>query len=513
MKHYFIIFFMCIPSICFGYGNNQPLSVLNIKPAGTGTPALSATARIFRAYPGIEYNIRAAVVGGQYPYTYQLSNAPTGMAVNNKGVISWPNPQISASNISLRVTDQDGDYVDATWGITVTTSGFLFVDDDAGATQDGTIDHPYGSIQDILNLSGHESDIVYYRAGTYTVPVFHPHTGGSTVGCNLGYDGGRARQWINYPSESVTIDMDDHVLEGGVEIATPLYFDGLHFTNANNHAFRVRSGFDYVTFLRCELSNLTNDNPSYNANQGFYFSTENDVGHYLIFQDCEIHDYTDAAGIGSLYKQHDFLIEDTAFYNQFQTINSICVAVAAKTGIQNFTLRHNEFNINKGNAIGHPINSCFSGIGGEPSTYSRNIEICYNLFNGSGTGFVHAFNTHGAMMDTWYYRNTLIGDMYFKYLDLARSGGYPEDNGPFYIENNVIINALAGWSYDDDCGPDPVSNIGVDVDNLKGISSDNIIDVNGDLTTAYISYLGIVGWQIEDVTPATSKAIIKGTIR
>ena len=117
MKYYKHIFFIFVFSLfaltLWGYGNNQTLSILNIKPAGTGTPALSANARIFRAYPGIEYNIRAGVVGGQYPYTFSLSNAPAGMTVSNKGVVSWANPASSASNITLRATDQDGDYVDA----------------------------------------------------------------------------------------------------------------------------------------------------------------------------------------------------------------------------------------------------------------------------------------------------------------------------------------------------------------------------------------------------------------
>lgn len=62
---------------------NFPLEITNIKPAGTGDPPIPATNRIFRAYPGIEYNIRAAVIGGVYPYYHELSGAPGRMTIDS----------------------------------------------------------------------------------------------------------------------------------------------------------------------------------------------------------------------------------------------------------------------------------------------------------------------------------------------------------------------------------------------------------------------------------------------
>src|SRR5688572_17024316 len=62
---------------------NYPLELVSPRAAGSspssGQPAISANNRIFWAYPGIEYNIRATVIGGKYPYRFALSNAPTGM--------------------------------------------------------------------------------------------------------------------------------------------------------------------------------------------------------------------------------------------------------------------------------------------------------------------------------------------------------------------------------------------------------------------------------------------------
>ena len=407
---------LIMASLCYGYGNNQTLSILNIKPAGTGTPALSANARIFRAYPGIEYNIRAGVVGGQYPYTFSLSNAPAGMPVSNKGVVSWANPASSASNITLRATDQDGDYVDATWSITVGTSGFIFVDSSHTGTEAGSISQPYNSIQDILDLSSHESDIVYFRDGTYTVPLFHPYSSSAAEqGCNLGYDGGRPRQWISYPDETVTINMDGYCFESGYDNSTEYYFDGLTFTNSINHTLRIDSGRSYVTIRRCDFNGMSQDQESYNANQGFFYTPRNEVSHNLVIQDCKFHDYTDTAGIGSLYYQHDLLIEDNVFYDQHRLEAMICVAIAPKSYIQNCTIRHNQITVNTGAALGHKVNSSFHGPSDDMS--SENIEICYNLFNTSGSAISGEFNTHSMTGTMWFYRNTTIGDFEYKYLD------------------------------------------------------------------------------------------------
>ncbi|MGI6388543.1 MAG: Ig domain-containing protein [Desulfomonilia bacterium] len=133
----------------------NPLEIINIKPAGTGNPAISPNHRIYRAYPGIEYNIRAAVIGGMYPYKFSLSNAPYGMTINeNTGVISWPNPQTSAQSIRLTVTDAENHVATSTWSINVTQNGFIFIDASRTGTETGTISQPYNSIQDILGLSG-----------------------------------------------------------------------------------------------------------------------------------------------------------------------------------------------------------------------------------------------------------------------------------------------------------------------------------------------------------------------
>src|SRR5688572_3861262 len=84
------------------FAANYPLELVSPRAVNTspaaGYPAINSENRIFRAYPGMVYNIRAAVIGGAWPYTFTLSNAPAGMTIDSRtGTINWPNPQANAS--------------------------------------------------------------------------------------------------------------------------------------------------------------------------------------------------------------------------------------------------------------------------------------------------------------------------------------------------------------------------------------------------------------------------------
>jgi len=467
------------------YAAYNPLEIINIKPAGTGSPAISPNHRIFRAYPGIEYNIRAAVIGGMYPYRFALSNAPAGMTIDeDSGVIRWANPQASASSIRLTVTDSENSSVSTTWSITVTTSGFIFVDDTYTGTSTGTISQPYKSIQDILNLSSRESDIVYFRSGTYTLPIYQPEYY-LNIGCNLAFGGGKPHIWLGYPGENITINMNQHYFEAGF-LPTPYYFDGLRFFNAYEYGFRASSSNNYSTFLRCEFDTLSTGRAGGNSNQGYHFTVAQSIGNYLVFQDCSLHDYSGTAGIGSLYLQNKTLIEDCRLYNQIYSNTEICTAIAAKSDIMNSTFRHNYVVIASGTALGAGVNGMFvNGFG----NVSRNNEVCFNYFRQTSGSEANRLNNDGDQGALYFYRNTVVGTIMMKFINAT---GYT--NGPFIFDHNVIINSASGLSYHYTCGTNPQQYVTF-TNNLTGTSSSNIVDTNGNLTSNYSSYVGTHGWQ------------------
>lgn len=493
---YKILFLMLFSTFCFAndsfaYGNVNELEIIAPKEAGTGSPALNESARYFRAYPGIEYNIRAAVIGGLYPYVFSLGSAPEGMTINsNTGEITWSNPQESAGPITLKVSDSEGASVTTRWSITVTTSGFIFVDESYSGTETGSIYHPYNSIQDLLDLSGHESDIVYFRAGTYKLPTYHSNIS-TGMGCRLDYGGGKPHMWLAYPGETVTIDMDDHLIEDTSASLDPsYYFDGLTFTNMTDYGFRICSGNNYVVFRKCDFNNLVVTR-STNENMGFVFFARLGDSYYNVFQDSVFHDYHGGAGIGSIYNNRKLLIEDCQIYNQYKDDKFYADAVAVKASSVFVTIRHNKIVVSEGTILGSAMNGCFSRC--------SNIEICFNYFWNQGIGTAHTFNNHSSLGATYYYRNTCRGNMMFKYLNscLGECGILERTllNGPFYIDNNIIINDMADVTYHYTCGENPEQCL-VLSDNIFNVPLAGIVDENGSLLNR--TYVGTYGWEIAE---------------
>lgn len=468
---------------------NYPLEIMNIKPLNTGSPPITASNRVFRAYPGIEYNVRAAVIGGLYPYHFSIANAPNGMTIDpTKGVISWANPQANSGVISLTVTDAENNASTSSWSIVVSANGFLFVDGSYSGVELGTIDQPYNSIDDILALDGHAADIVYFRGGTYTLPIFNNSYSGDTKGCNLTYGGGRPHQWIAFPGETVAIDMQDHYLETYSQ-PDPYYFDNIHFFNMDNHGFRGDSANSYYTIRRCEFSDLTCSRTT-NSNQGFIFVTHgNGTGSFLVLQDNKWHDYTNTVGIGSIYFSHKILIENNSLYNQFLAGGVMSTSIAIKESVSRSTVRGNTIIVSQGHSIlGAEVNGMYYN--------SSDNEVCFNYFryeNGAVSRLNPASNT-GRM---FFYRNTVVGNVVMKQLDGSAC------DGPFTFADNVFMNSYCSSNgvdlshYSNVNSPQNCVSI---TNNICGNSQSGIVDGEGNLTSSYLQYVGRNGWQVYSIS-------------
>lgn len=247
---------------------NLPIEIINIKPAESGSPAIPSTHRIFYAYPGIEYKVRAAVIGGDYPYSYELSNAPAGMTVDTAGYIRWPNPQANADNIGLRITDSAGGYIDTTWSISVQTSGFGFVDVNAVSNGDGSLETPYDSIANMV-ATADSNDIIYFREGEYSLPARGDYTIGSAQAFQFDTPVNTASRWLSYPGETAAINLNNNRFFAGVS-SNAFYFDGLTFKNGREYYFRTSSVQNYVTFLDNTFEALSIERENYNSNQGMF---------------------------------------------------------------------------------------------------------------------------------------------------------------------------------------------------------------------------------------------------
>jgi hypothetical protein len=469
---------------------NYSLELVSPRAAGTtpssGSDAISAQNRIFRAYPGLAYNIRAVVVGGAYPYTFSLSGAPSGMSINaSTGEINWPNPPAGTVTPTITVRDAEGTERSSPWTITVGTTGFKFVDAANGQrhpTGNGGVSSPWRTLSDVVN-GGSTNDIVYFRSGTYNA-LDLPRTSTGSAWERVELDDA-PNKWIAYPGETPVIDFGYRVGgEPGVIIrpsSENVYIDGFEARNVRVIGFQLHTGsFGVIRRTRFfDLNttrvNLDGSNASFIMTMSAYSDSDTgggmgSWGQYLTIQDCR---FTNAPADLALktYSQWKMLIED----NEFSAMN---IATELKADMPQFTYRHNRH-----------TGITNIAIGGNMHSVTTHGEINFNLVNSPSGNFALDVNQDGQAKRIDVYRNTFLGRVRVRNVDLT--------DGPFRLLNNVIVN--------NDSGTRVLLEGVLDLlrvtllDNLTGSASQNVVDATGALTANYQQYVGTRGWQVGNV--------------
>jgi hypothetical protein len=510
---------------------NYPLQLMHPRAAGTssetGGAAISEHHRIFWAYPDIEYNIRAAVIGGAFPYKYALSNAPAGMTIDAAtGTIVWQKPPAGATATpTLTVTDQEGATVSASWTIRVDPSRFLFVDAvngrdfDAPSPGKGTIDSPYRRIRDIYSgdtagtktIATHARKIVYFKQGTYFIDGFIEDVGaydGYSLGRMPMSDAVKPVAWLAYPGQTPTLDgrcqaaakpLGPRPCNRGVHIAfygtaNNVYWDGLRIVNIAIHGVRTEGAGNYQVFRR---GTWTIQGPTVrSANAGmitFYASggAGSPMGAYTAIQD-NVFSEIDGGMCVELYSVQRILIEDNVCHTVYSS-NGFADdgGVFIKGGeMQRVTVRGNTFHDVARRAIAGNM------------LVLRSAEILFNrVYNvrniknytadGNYNPVALEVNQNGAAGVIHIYRNTLVGRVFVYNTDAA--------DGPFYFQQNVIVNDDPGTHIAFE-NVTEASRVVV-TDNLVGKPGDRIVDANGNLTGSSAAQVGRRGYQRSDVKP------------
>jgi len=467
--------------------NHFPLEILNIKPVGSPPSGLDADNRIYSAYPGLTYNIRAAVIGGNYPYTFTLSNAPSGMSVNaNTGEITWTNPQANATP-TLTIRDASGAQISSSWPITVSTTRFKFIDAVNGRNASnngcssscgtGAAGSPWRTIKD-MTLNAPANTITYFRAGTYShLDIARSGVGGPWEAIELGED--RSVIWLNYPGETPRID---YGWTGGAEWGPMIYMEGTTvyvegFETVNSHimAFQVGGTSTGGTFRKNILHHHGPGTSGTNAS--FIMTTQQypNVAYGMVIQDNVFYDSPVDVNI-KLYSQLKTLIENNTFHD---TVS----AMELKSDVRQFTVRGNTFynirtNVWDAVAIG-------GNMHGLNDTHTTGGEICYNNVR-STDNLALSVNQDGEAAPIYIYRNTFVGNVAVTNTDSA--------DGPFYFRNNVMINSTGGngIQFIQVSAPNQV----IVSNNLTGSPSQGIVDSLGNLTSGYSQYVGSMGYQV-----------------
>ncbi len=473
---------------------NHPLRITNIDNVG-------ALNRIYFAYTGLEYQIRVAVEGGLYPYSFELTSAPAGMSIDKQtGEILWSNPTEDGSpyTCTVKVTDSEGNSVTASWAISVSTDPekFHFVDSINGKSRSeggtGTINNPWKNIRDFYlgqDDSSYAGDIIYFRTGTYT--LWHePGTNDNERGVGsdrIPFNSNHPVAYLAYPGENPIINLESTGNSGKhfwLLNADNYYFYGLKFQNVWNYALEIANS-KYVTVYKCRFDNM-GCSATY-ANQAYvaYFGVESQ-SYYNVIQDNVMIGGTGSWVTGvKAYGLYHSVIED----NRIQGMTDFGISIKSHSDYN--TIRHNV------------VKNCVKGIGAAGYGHTNNNEYCFNLILDSGEIPLY-FNDSGTIASTYIYRNTVNAfPPRFRIIE--------SDDRIFHIYNNVFVNESVESSF---YGSDFIKNKcrflylpqgseesiyhnNFDFqNNLLGTASDNIIDSNGDFATAYSEYISVCGWQI-----------------
>ncbi len=467
------------------------LELVSPREAGTA-PASDASGhampsghRSFKAYPGIEYNVRAVVIGGSFPYRFSLANAPAGMTVDERtGEISWPDPSANATP-TLTVRDAEGTEISEPWTIQVGTSGFRFVDAVTGNDGNaGTLASPWRTLAG-LRENGAAGEIVYFRAGTYTTD--NMPLSGSDTWVRVEMNGVvHPVQWIAYPGETPVID-NGYVGAGETgqflrlsgSDTHPVYLDGFEILGAWDKGLQFGSGTDYATFRRLSIHDVAEAIDGANSAGIMALSSYGDPSWYAAYQDCDFFD--NAPGGIKLYSHKKVLWEDLSFRDSGGGPD-------LKSHVPRFEVRGSSFTNMSGPYCGLFGNMNFGG-GSEGEAASG--EVRYNFMSCGDAPDVYAMdvNQDGMAAQVDLYRNTFVGTVRVRNTDSA--------DGMFHFDANVIVNSNEGTdhvSLEAVSDPSRVSY----VDNLSGAPSEGIVDASGALTPAFAEWLGLRGHVIPD---------------
>lgn len=463
---------------------------------------LPADHRMTRAYPGVPWEIRVAAVGGDAPYTYTLSGAPAAMTIVagpcttsgltcTAGTITWPSPDATDASITVTVTDRDGDPVSETFGVTVSTAGFRWIDATSGNNSNNGIlvaDGGTGPVQTIAGMSAVDtgSSIWYFRSGTYTFAGITASGAGDASRVDFEHDaagGGNSTMWLCYPGDVCTFD----VRYPDVDPAPYARFTSDY---AYVHGFTIRrdkiKAFEW-TPISANGSGIWYENTfqeggpgAVGSNAAFIMTSSNS---YAFLAQLVVQNNT----LGSadhnalkLYALNRTLIESS----EFASGNA---GMDVKSVIAQYTIRANIFTSCDDFCIAGNMDEQAAQVGVQTQG-----EVCYNYFNGCGTAGC-IYYAEGFPRDP----GEGFGPL-FAYRNTFNNGANPavqardvtSAEGDLSLVQNVLISATtASGSCPAKVLCTTVSDFTkiVKTNNLDGVSGDGIIAANGDLQGAYLT--------------------------
>jgi Putative Ig domain len=395
------------------FAANIPMEIIQPQPG------LTITNRYYKAYPNIEYNVKVGVLGGTFPFVYSLTTKPTGMTINaDTGVITWPIPTTSGSphNVTVSVKDAENTTVTRSWTVTVTTSGFYFLDAVTGNdSNNGSLSSPWKTMaawdKGDKNDTTYKNAFLYYRAGTYytrAAGVYWEDSGRLPL-----YGGGKPNVWLGYPGETAVIDVN------GAHIAAYYnsYFDKLDIRNNTDFGIRVASSGSNLVVRRINFSNIGLNDTSMNQS-GVMISNGGDTrGTNKLISENTCNDMTHAYCLLG-YSSDKVVVE----YNTMTNMTGKH-GIAPKANVSNWSIRKNTAVTGM-----NTLNVLWLGLAtGANGALSFNMDISFNNIKAS-SGTALSVGAEGPVYGPVYsYNNTYMGKVIVLHTDGSTPVSFVQD--------------------------------------------------------------------------------------
>ena len=506
----------------------QKFSMVAVYPrpdAETGTFGGTVNARHRWAYydgsNSVRYEVPLKVFGGSPPHRYTLTAGPSGAAVGNTwnaashGVVTWtPSTSYSTgspASFTVRVTGQDGNFIDVSWTVATSssTSQFIFVSNSGDdGTGTGAIGAPFATLSKVMGggstktTTTYPGRVVYMRSGSYST-VAHSDgwdggNGGETIKCRLELSSTyHPMAYVAYPDETVTVSFsgseitvsgDDFLWSGSS--GAKLIVSGSATNAAETHNFwcfsQVRVGWqwtDFDGFIPRTNANYTNSAPIFSSGSDTSPTTRN---YYHAHNVQEINRTATSANDGMLW----------IMFGLSYWVDEYCTAsrtggpgVSFKDTCYSTSSRYMQLSSDDSLAL------AFMGQSG-----GGDNEICYSWITGPLWFNFQANNTVTVMRS---YRNTIYSseNNYGPALRAwdAATADFSSDNDCVISNANPKISA--GGSYPDTSGT--VTAAGTECQALVAgsdkpfSSSTGLLQDVGGGTAWRTTYLGIRGWEIQ----------------
>lgn len=452
-----------------GHFVNQKFSMTAIFPrpdAETGTLGSTAYAKNRWAYYDGSNNIETAfafkIFGGSRPLMYSISAQPSGESATigntygdkfSHGVFKWTPTRAfttgSPATFTVRVTGQDGNFIDITWTMATSssTSQFIFIDPAGSSGNSGAIGSPK-TLNAVTGGGGASTTTTFpgrhiiMRGGSYNTTA---HTDAATFGT----EPTKARLMLDsthhpmvysaYPGETPIIDfINSEIAYGYTNSADDFYIGGSGSTftqilNASQYAFETHNFWGFsanrVNFQWLWIDGFIVRNNGLETNSTPIYTGTHAVRNYYGVHGCAERSRVNATVGGNDHAIHGYFCIDYIVTEYCDFNSRGYYGLMFKDTVQYITAAHNSLiftNANADELQGKGI--CFSN-----QTLGNNAEACYNFILGNGI----TLNEHpyANCVNQFSYRNTLIRKDTNGNPGITSGAG----TGPFTSESDVII--------------------------------------------------------------------------